>query len=778
MNTRKNNHRKIHQQIFVLIAVVLVSILGPTRGRAEQALMVDGHSFGSFESYLKSDYFRDAGKRCGTRFPDNLLAFMPAIATQNDCSLSTTVIKPDYDPGSLLKINVVFHVISHSDGRGNILDARIHEQIEILNQDFMAQAGSNGGAGINASIAFELATQDPLGNLTTGITRTVNDAWFEDQDEEGYKTALGWDQSRYLNIYVNSAGGYLGYAYLPQGIAGTWVDGVTLHYNVVGLGGNSTYGLGRTATHEVGHYLGLLHPFEGGNCPSASKPACYSNQDFICDTNPDNSPHFSCSLNMGDCLGFIAPIENYMEYTPDACMERFTSEQINRMRCSLLNYRSDLVETCPDNISLQNAEFTGTQTYTASQSVTLGPNYSVATGASLTIVAGQSIRIVPPFQAQVGSELYLHTDTAACISGVGATDTQVFPSFSWEPPLASSIPVMMESAVRARILIWSEFPAGLRGRLVAANARVSDAQADVNGKLIIFSTEAALVVEDDNNVSDVYLYTMANDDLQLISIGWNGNVLNGPSDEARLDAFGEHVLFCSSATNLVPGAQNTFTQLYLRDIGSGSSTRLTNNLSGEPASGDSGQAILAGDWIIFHTEAPDLDIDGPGIYRQNRYNGIRQLVGIDQWGSADPMATRPAADALGQHIAYQRPDIGGKVQIYLTDALRAELISLPSDPDLGQIENCCVTISGDGKYIAYREQPEQGPALLHICNRNLCNYERLSWPEEQELQQQAPNFSADGRKIYWISPHQGPDLLEIFYQLDNPIYEPLPHDEP
>ena len=100
------------------------------------------------------------------------------------------------------------------------------------------------------------------------------------------------------------------------------------------------YDLGRTATHEVGHYFGLLHPFAGA-CASASAPACYSDGDRICDTPPESSPAGGCPVGRDSCPGGgLDPIENYMDYSDDLCMTRFSDEQMRRMRCTIMTRRT------------------------------------------------------------------------------------------------------------------------------------------------------------------------------------------------------------------------------------------------------------------------------------------------------------------------------------------------------------------------------------------------------------------------------------------------------
>jgi hypothetical protein len=252
------------------------------------------------------------------------------LKSAGDCTMSRTIIQDEYWPAKTYTIPVVFHIIYKSDGTGNISDKRIRDQVSVLNQDYGAAAGSAGQQGYNTKIQFKLA----------GITRTANDNWFNDRDEVGFKRALGWDQKRYLNVYLNSASGYLGYAYLPQEDAGDVYDGVVLLYEAIGGRNNGfdTYDQGRTLVHEVGHYLGLLHTFEGYGCFDG-----YNSGDLIADTHSENDEHYDCRQT--STCGTPDDIHNYMNYTTDSCMHEFTPEQANRMVCSLVNYRPQLYQT-------------------------------------------------------------------------------------------------------------------------------------------------------------------------------------------------------------------------------------------------------------------------------------------------------------------------------------------------------------------------------------------------------------------------------------------------
>jgi hypothetical protein len=281
--------------------------------------------------YYQSDEFIENNRRCGTRISGDLDALVNGLPrSASDCTLSVTSISVDYYLTRILLIPVVFHVITQSDGTtGNVTDQEIRDQIQVLNQDFMALAGTLGSSGYNTKIQFSLA----------GITRSASDYWFADSAaaELAYKTALGWDQGSYLNIYTNSAGGYLGYTYLPQEKAGDVYDGLVILYSTVGgrdQEGEEPYEQGRTTVHEAGHYFGLLHTFEGG-CTNT-----YSTGDLIVDTNAEAEEHYGCTQT--STCSSTDPIHNYMNYTDDSCMQEFTEEQSNRMVCALLNYRPNL----------------------------------------------------------------------------------------------------------------------------------------------------------------------------------------------------------------------------------------------------------------------------------------------------------------------------------------------------------------------------------------------------------------------------------------------------
>ncbi len=298
--------------------------------------------FADWSDYVNSDFFKDNGLRCGAISPVDGSA--PSYFATADCSSTATNPSSQYAPagGTNYVIPVVVHILQHGNGSGAVSDAAVFSQIDILNEDFGAMAGTNGAGGTNTNIQFVLADTDPDGNPTTGIERHVSSKWYNDKGN--YAAAIGWDTNRYLNIYTNLAGGNLGYAYVPSGggVVGQSFDGVRILWTSFGANApiGPPYNLGRTTTHEVGHYLGLYHTFQGG-CASTS--GCNSNGDLICDTNPESGPNYSpCTRST---CGSVDPTHNYLDYSDDICMYEFSEEQSRRMRCTMENFRVDLAST-------------------------------------------------------------------------------------------------------------------------------------------------------------------------------------------------------------------------------------------------------------------------------------------------------------------------------------------------------------------------------------------------------------------------------------------------
>ena len=247
-------------------------------------------------------------------------------------------------------VPVVVHVLYKSADQ-NISDAQIQSQLDVLNADYNATNADRPNvpavwsslAG-NAKISFKLAKKDPGGAATGGIIRkkTKIDGFGQD---DGMKFAASggsdaWDTGRYLNMWVcDLAGGLLGYAQFPGGPAET--DGVVMRNTAFGTGGiaEPPFNLGRTATHEVGHFLNLRHIWGDTEDCSGSDLVSDTPRQQLPNYDEPAFPHISCNNGPnGDMF------MNYMDYVNDRAMFMFTSGQVARMRATLSGPRKNLVK--------------------------------------------------------------------------------------------------------------------------------------------------------------------------------------------------------------------------------------------------------------------------------------------------------------------------------------------------------------------------------------------------------------------------------------------------
>lgn len=262
-----------------------------------------------------------------------------------------------------IKIPVVFHIV-YKTAAQNISDARIMEQIDILNEDFRRLNADTtdtpdefGAVAADCNVEFCLAIIDPDGNPTSGILRIETDVTSFGFDEGIKFTAEGgsdaWPADEYLNFWSGNIGDFLlGYAQFPGGPAAT--DGVVIHFQHVGLEpAGYPYHLGRTATHEVGHWLNLYHIWgDDSGCAGSDLCGDTPNQrveTYGCPSFPETD---MCSP---DFPGFM--FQNYMDYTDDACMNIFTQDQKDRIQ--------SLFEPGGERFGLTNSEGCGLQPYDA-----------------------------------------------------------------------------------------------------------------------------------------------------------------------------------------------------------------------------------------------------------------------------------------------------------------------------------------------------------------------------------------------------------------------------
>ena len=236
----------------------------------------------------------------------------------------------------VITIPVVVHVV-YNNSTENISTSQINSQIDILNDDFrklnaLAGTGPYGSRAADSYIQFELATTDPNGNPSSGITRTsTTRSSFSTNNTVKFNSQGGknaWPSDEYLNMWVcDISGGILGYAQFPGGPANT--DGVVMDYQYFGDEGTATapFNLGRTATHEVGHWLNLRHIWGDGGCGV---------DDFVSDTPVSSAPNYGCPGTVTRC-GSQDMTMNYMDYVNDACMYMFSQGQVNRMRATFEN---------------------------------------------------------------------------------------------------------------------------------------------------------------------------------------------------------------------------------------------------------------------------------------------------------------------------------------------------------------------------------------------------------------------------------------------------------
>lgn len=285
-------------------------------------------------------------RTCGAMIVHHrLLELDPGFRARQMQLENTTAMRMARGPEAIRKapitLSVAVHVVYNSTSE-NISETQIKSQIKVLNRDYSAKNTDRSnvpavwkGLVSDVGIRFALATKDPNGRPTKGITRTKTSRISFETDDSVKSSRTGganpWPTDKYLNIWVCTlAGGILGYAQFPGGPKKT--DGVVILNTAFGTTGTATapFNLGRTATHEVGHWLNLRHIWgDTEDC---------SGSDFVADTPNAAGPNYgkprfpqvSCKNGPnGDMF------MNYMDYVDDDSMFMFTTQQVARMQTAL-----------------------------------------------------------------------------------------------------------------------------------------------------------------------------------------------------------------------------------------------------------------------------------------------------------------------------------------------------------------------------------------------------------------------------------------------------------
>jgi hypothetical protein len=241
-------------------------------------------------------------------------------------------VLPIDDGLGIIEIPVHVNVLYNNQSQ-NVSDNQIQAQIDVLNEDFrklnpdaslLPSSSTFGNDITDSEIKFVFDSTTDITRKSTSVT-----AWSTNDDMK--KSSRGGidplNPNTTLNIWVcNISGGILGYAQFPGGESST--DGVVILYSSLPGGSAAPYNLGRTATHEVGHYLNLRHIWGDGRC---------NRDDFVTDTPLAGSANYGCPSFPSSSCKTTDMTMNYMDYTDDACMYMFTDGQRNRMRAILAN---------------------------------------------------------------------------------------------------------------------------------------------------------------------------------------------------------------------------------------------------------------------------------------------------------------------------------------------------------------------------------------------------------------------------------------------------------
>ena len=383
----------------------------------------------------------------------------PGIMQKNDFTVEDT---------ELYYIPVVFHIIYSTKGNGpdTLTDSNIISQIEVLNEDFGKMPGTHGynnyNFGGDTRIRFRLAQIDPYGNKTSGIDRKYHHtANISTSNEMDIKNVSRWDQRYYLNVWVvdkiDGGSSTTGYSYLAHDVStkdsAQQIDGTVVNYRFIGRNAPYqnlvNYKLGRTLTHEVGHYCDLHHTWGDddinvcGDDGVYDTPPCenayFSQYSKGCDSPyqcPDPKPgvsqyttntinhkidSFNILYNLGkisqdylskqiynleSILNYARLVEDYMDYSDDRCMDVFTKGQAKKMRAALREYRPNLI-SCPNYLRTGIDSSCGPATKTFfTDDIEIIPNPTVSTNINFFLFLDFEQKLDFFLYDNLGRELY------------------------------------------------------------------------------------------------------------------------------------------------------------------------------------------------------------------------------------------------------------------------------------------------------------------------------------------------------------------------------------
>jgi len=227
--------------------------------------------------------------------------------------------KPGTGPFAAVTVPVYVHDMVDTAGNGTVTSQQVSDQIAVLNATYAGTESSQAG---NSGFSFSLA----------GFNTVVNDAWHQDKQSATYRKQTRQGGKNALNIWLVDFS-YLGIATFPwdyRKSPGT--DGIRVQWDSLPGGHITHYNLGKTATHEAGHWFGLYHTFQGG---------CTTTNDEVSDTPAQSGPTTGCPSGADTCtLPGLDPIHNYMDYSYDDCYNQFTPGQVNRMQSMWSAYRA------------------------------------------------------------------------------------------------------------------------------------------------------------------------------------------------------------------------------------------------------------------------------------------------------------------------------------------------------------------------------------------------------------------------------------------------------